>query len=66
MFNENGAFSINTELELAGVAGSVRLVKLIYNLHIKGGLVGECRSTLRCLSQFLSYERERDQLLMVL
>ena len=32
----------------------------------KGGPTGECRPPLRYLSQFLSYEKERDQLLIVL
>ena len=53
-------------MELAGVARSVRRAGSIYNLHIKGGLAGECRPPLRCLSQFLSQKRERDQLLIVL
>ena len=52
--------------ELAGVTGPVRRAGLIYNLHRKGGPTGECQPPLRCLSQFISYERERDQLLMVL
>ena len=62
----DGAFSIGIGLELAGVAEPVCRAGLIYNLHRKGGLAGECRPPLRCLSQFLSHERERDQLLMVL
>ena len=48
------------------MAGSVRRVGSMYNLHKKGGPAGECRPPLRFLSQFLSYEREKDQLLMVL
>ena len=64
--DNDGVASINIRLELAGVGGMVRWAGSIYNLHKKGGLVGECRPPLRCLSQFLSYERERDQLLMVL
>ena len=47
------------------MTGLVSQARSIYNLHRKGGPAGECRSPLRCLSQFLSHERERDQLLMV-
>ena len=57
----DGASFINTGLELAGIAGPVRWVGSIYNLHREGGSTGECRPPLQCLSQFLSYERERDQ-----
>ena len=56
----DGVASIDTRLELAGVAGPIRRVGSMYNLHIKGGPAGECRLPLRCLSQFLSYEKERD------
>ena len=38
----------------------------MYNLHRKGGLAGERRSPLRCLSQFISYYMEINQLLMAL
>ena len=62
----DGVISIDTGLELARVIGPVSRARSIYNLHRKGGPVGECRPPLRCLSQFLSYEKERDQLLMVL
>ena len=62
----DGAASIDTGLELAGVAEPVRRTGSIYNLHRKGGPKGECRPPLRCLSHFLSHERERDQSLMVL
>ena len=62
----NGAFSIGIALELVGVARPIRLVGSIYNLHRKGGPARECRSPLRWLSQSLSHERERDQLLIVL
>ena len=37
IFNNDGAFSIDTGLELAGVARPVRLAESIYNLHRKGG-----------------------------
>ena len=62
----DGAAYINSGLELAGVVGPVRWARSIYNLHRKGDPAGECRLCLRFLSQFLSYERERDQWLMVL
>ena len=65
-YKTDGAASIDTRLELVGVVRSVRRAGSIYNLHRKGGPTGECRPPLRCLSQFLSYERERDQLLIVL
>ena len=66
MIEIDGDASIDTGLELVEVTGPVRRAGLIYNLHIKGGPTGECWPPLRCLSQFLSHERERDQLLMVL
>ena len=53
-------------LELVGVVGPVRRAGSIDNLQIKGGPTWECQPPLRCLSQFLSYERERDQQFMVL
>ena len=62
----DGVASIDNRLELAGVAGPVRRTGSIYNLHKKGGPTGECRFPLRCLSHFLSHERERYQSLMVL
>ena len=62
----DGAASIDTGLELARVAGPVCQAGSMYNLHRKGGPTGECRSPLRCLSKFLSYDKEIDQLLMVL
>ena len=39
----DGAASIDTGLELAGVAGLVRRAGSIYNLHRKGDPAGECR-----------------------
>ena len=36
----DGAFSIETRLELAGVAGPVRQAGSMYNLQRKGGPVG--------------------------
>ena len=62
----DGVASIHTEMELAGVDGSVHRAGSIYNLHRKGDPMGEYQPPLRFLSQFLSYERERDQWLMVL
>ena len=62
----NSAFSIDIRLKLVRVVGLVHRAKSMYNLHKKGGQTGECRSNLRCLSQFFSYEREIDQLSMVL
>ena len=62
----DGAFSISTRLELAGVVGLVRRAGSIFNLHRRGGPTKECWPSLRYLSQFLSHERERDQLLIFL
>ena len=62
----DGAFSIGTRLEFAEVVGLVRRAGSIFNLHRRGGPTKECRSSLRYLSQFLSHERERDQLLIFL
>ena len=42
IININGPGSIDTGLELVGVAGSVRQAGSIYNLHEKGGPTGEC------------------------
>ena len=47
-------------------SGLIRRACAIRNLHIKCGTAGVCWPPLRCLSQFLSHERKRDQLLMVL
>ena len=57
---------IDTGLELVRIVGLVRRIGSTYNLHIKDGPTEECRSSFRCLSQFLSYEMEIYQLLMVL
>ena len=56
-FINDGVFFINTGLDLTGS---------IYNSHIKSGPTGECRSYLRCLSQFISYQKGKYQLLIVL
>ena len=50
----DGVASIDIGLELARIARPVRWAGSMYNLHIKGGLTGECQPPLRCLSQFLS------------
>ena len=56
-FRNDGVFFINTGLDLTGS---------IYNLHIKDGPTGECRSSLRCLGQFISYQKGKYKLLIVL
>ena len=62
----DSAFSIDIRLKLVRVVGPVHRAESMYNLHKKGGQTGECRPHLQCLSQFFSYEKERDQLSMVL
>ena len=62
----DGTAPIDTGLEFAGVTESVRQVGSIYNLHRKGGPTRKCGQPLRCLSQFLSHERKKDQLFVVL
>ena len=42
----DGAASIDTRVELVGVVGSICLARSMYNLHIKDGPTGECRSPL--------------------
>ena len=66
LFKINGAASIDTGLELAGVVEPVHRTGSIYNLHKKGGPARECWPPLRWLSQFLSHEREINHLWMVL
>ena len=59
-------FFIETGLELVGVAGPVHWVVQYVTYTKRVVRRGVCRPPLRWLSQFLSYENERDQLMMVM
>ena len=48
------AFSIDTGMELAGVAGPIRRAGSIYNLHIKGGPTG-CVKTVSTIPKSVSF-----------
>ena len=54
----DGVFSIETRLELAGIAGQVSRAESICNLHINNGPTGVCQPSLRCLNQFLMTGKE--------
>ena len=62
----DGAASIDTRLELAGVIGPVCRARSMYNLHKKGGPAGGVLAASPIVKSVSFEEKNRDQLLMVL